>query len=78
MPDRSYSVSDIQDYFEYIIKKHKIVADNPLIQIYISKHKNRVVFNIKTGYKLDLLSGETMRLLGSKEQVVAKKRWKCA
>ena len=30
---RSYSVSDIQDYFEYIIKKHKAVSDNPSIII---------------------------------------------
>ena len=29
LPDESYSVSDIQDYFEYIIKKHETIADNP-------------------------------------------------
>ena len=29
LPDGSYSVSDIQDYFQYIFKKHKTVADNP-------------------------------------------------
>ena len=33
--DGSYSVSDIQDYFEYIIKKHGEVTDNPPIRIYI-------------------------------------------
>ena len=33
LPDGSYSVSDIQDYFEYIIKKHETTADNPPVQI---------------------------------------------
>ena len=60
LPDGSYSVSDIQDYFEYIIKKHGTIADNPPIQIYVNKIKNRIVFKIKTGYKLELLSEETM------------------
>ena len=70
--DVSYPVSDIQDYFEYIIKKHEAVADNPTVKTYINKMKNHVVFKIKTGYKLELLSKETMRLLRSTEQVVAK------
>ena len=33
LPDGSYSISEIQDYFEYIIKKHETIADNPPIQI---------------------------------------------
>ena len=37
LPDRSFSVSDIQDYFDYIIKKHETLADNPPIKIYINK-----------------------------------------
>ena len=49
-PDGSYSVSNIQDSFEYIIKKHETIADNPPVQIYVSKIKNRIVFKIKTGY----------------------------
>ena len=61
MPDGSYSVSDAQDYFEYIIKKHETIADNPPVQIYVNKIKNRIIFKIKTGYKLE----ETMQLLGS-------------
>ena len=48
LPDRSYSVSDVQDYFEYITKKHKTIADNPLVQIYVNKIKNRIVLDIKT------------------------------
>ena len=35
LPDRSCSVSDIQDYFEYILKKHSESVDNPLIRIYV-------------------------------------------
>ena len=53
LPDGSYSVSDIQDYFKYIIKKHVTIADNPPVQIYVNKIKNRIVFKIKTGYKLE-------------------------
>ena len=65
VPDGSYSVSDIQDYFKYIIKKHGTIADNPPVQIYVYKMKTRIVFKIKTSYKLELLSKETMQLLGS-------------
>ena len=67
-PDGSYSVSDIQDYFEYTIKKHETIADNPPVQIYVNKIKNRIVFKIKTRYKLELPSEETMQLLGSSKK----------
>ena len=60
LPDGSYSVSDIQDYFEYIVKKHEVIADNPPVQIYVNKIKNRIVFKIKTRYKLELLKKETI------------------
>ena len=70
VPDGLYSVSDIQDYFEYIIKKHEIIANNTPVQIYVNKIKNRIVFKIKTGYKLELLSPETMKLLGSTKKDV--------
>ena len=50
LPDGSYSILDIQDYFEYIIKKHENMADNPPIQIYTKKIKNRIVSKIKTWY----------------------------
>ena len=33
LPDGSYSVSDIPDYFEHTIKKHETVTDNPSIMI---------------------------------------------
>ena len=56
LPHGPYSVFDIQDYFEYIIKKHQTIADNPPVQIYMNKIKSRIVFKIKTGYKLELLT----------------------
>ena len=56
---------DHKDCFEYIIKKHETISDNPLIQIYTNKTKNRTVFKIKTSYKLELSSPETMKLLGN-------------
>ena len=54
LPDGSYSIKDIQDYLEFIIKKHEILTENPPIEIYPNKIKNRIVFKIKTGYKLEL------------------------
>ena len=65
LPDGSYSVSDIQYYFEYILKRHETVTGNPLIMIYVNKIENRITFKIKTGYYLELLTPETMKLLGS-------------
>ena len=62
----------MQDYFEFIIKKHETLTDNPSIKIYSNKIKNRIVFRIKTGYKLELLTPETMKLLGSTNKVVDK------
>ena len=70
LPDGSYSIADIQDYFEFIIKKHETLTENPPVQIYPNKIKNRIVFKIKTGYKLELLSSETMKLLGSTKKDV--------
>ena len=53
LPDGSYSISDVQDYFEYILKKHGEKAVNPSIKIYINKIENRITFKIKTGHYLD-------------------------
>ena len=47
LPDGSYSIADIQDCSEFIIKKHEILTENPPIQIYSNKIKNRIVFKIK-------------------------------
>ena len=62
LPDGYYSVSDIQ---EYILKKHGEDIDKPSVQIYVNKIENRVTFKIKNGYSLELLTPETMKLLGS-------------
>ena len=57
LPDGSYNIPVIQNYIEYVIKKHETIAETAPILIYANK--------IKTGYKLELLSKETMKLLGS-------------
>ena len=55
LPDDSYSVTDIQDYFEDIFKEHWENVNNPSVKIYVNKVKNRITFKIKTGYFLELL-----------------------
>ena len=52
LPDGLCFVSDIQDYLEYILKKHETVTDNPSIEIYVNKIENRITIKIKTGYYL--------------------------
>ena len=66
LPDGSYNISEIQDYIEYIIKKHETIGENAPKLIYA----NRIVFKIKSGYKLELLSKETMKLLGSTKDII--------
>ena len=63
LPDGSYSVSDIQDYFEYILEKHGEDIDKPSVQIYVNTFENRITFKIKNGYSLQLLTSETMFLI---------------
>ena len=74
MPDGSYSVSDVQDYFEYILKKHGENTDKPSVQIYVNKIENWVTFKIKNGYSLELLMPETMKLLESTEIKITKEK----
>ena len=73
-PSGSYSVSDIEYYFEYIIKKHKTITDNPLVEIYVNKIKSRIAFKIKTGPTVELLTEETMQLLGSSNKDIDKNK----
>ena len=47
LSDGSYSVLDIQDYSEYIIKKHEVVIDNTPIRTYLNKIENITTFKIK-------------------------------
>ena len=58
-------IADIQFYFEFIIKKRETLTKTPPVQIYVNKIKNRIIFKIKTGYKFELLTSETIKLLGS-------------
>ena len=70
IPDGSYSVSDIQDYFEYILKN----ANKPSIQIYTNKTENRITFKIKNGYSLKILTKEIMKLPGTTENKITKNK----
>ena len=63
--DGFYSFSEIQDYFEFIIKGHETLNESLSIEIYPNKIENWIVLKIKTGYKLELWTPETMKLLGS-------------
>ena len=72
LPDGSYSISDIQDYFEFIIKKHETLTQFPPVQIYVNTIKNRILFKIKAEYKLELLTPETIKLLGNTKKDVDK------
>ena len=47
LPGGSYSLSDIQDYFEHIKKEHNESIDNPSIRLYVNKIENRIAFKIK-------------------------------
>ena len=69
--DGSSSASEIQDYFEYIKKKHDTFTDNSLhIRICVFKIENRITFGIKNRHLLELLSPETMKLLGSTKSTI--------
>ena len=70
LPDGLYNIPAIQNCIEYIIKKHETVAETAPILIYANKISNRIVFKIKTGYKLELLSKETTKLLGSTKDTI--------
>ena len=65
-------MSDIQDYFEYILKKHGEEFDNPSIRIYVNKIENKITFRIKAGYYLVLLMREIMKFLVRTENKVTK------
>ena len=62
LSDGSYSISDIQDYFD------------PSIRICTNKIENRIKFKIKTGYYLELLIPGRMKSLGSTKNKFKKKK----
>ena len=72
LPNGSYSIVDIQDYFEFIINKNETLTENPSVQIYPNKIKKRIVFKIKTSYKLELLTPKTMKLLEVQKRMLIK------
>ena len=75
MSDGSYAITYIQDYFEFIIKKHETITDEDFpIKIYTNKIKNRITFKIKTGCKLELLTEETQKLLESSKKKANKNK----
>ena len=72
MPDGWYSVSNIQDYFEHMIKNLEVFTDNPSIMIHVNKIENWITLKIKTQYHLELLMPETMKLVGSTKSKITK------
>ena len=73
MPTKiAYCIDNIQDYLEYIVKKHNESVDNPSIKIYVNKIENRITFKIKKGYYLELLTSETMKFLGNTKSKITK------
>ena len=67
-------MSDIQYYIEYIIKKHKTVTTILPVHVYINRINNRLVFEIKDGYKLELQTSESMKLFGSTKKITDKRK----
>ena len=55
-------MSNIQDDIEFIIKKHKTLTTVPLIQLYINRIKNRLMFK----------TPETLKLFGSTKKLLDK------
>ena len=72
MSDGSYSLPDIQDHFGYILKKPGKNTVNPSLKIYTNIKENRITFKIKTVYYLELLTSETMKLLGKAKSKITK------
>ena len=56
LPDGSYSIAYVEDYFEFIIKKHETLTENPPVQIYPNKIKNRIVFKIKNRLQIRIVN----------------------
>ena len=71
-PDDSYSMSDIQDYIEFIIKKRKALRTIPHTHVSINEINNRLVFKLNDGYKLESKTPETMKLFDSTKKLIDK------
>ena len=76
LPDGSYPVSNIKDYFEYIIKKYETMTYNSPIRLFVSKIENMVTFRTTTGHHLEFLTHEAMKVLrGTKSNINKDKNW---
>ena len=72
LPEGPYSVSNIPDYFQYVLEKYGEKTHNSAIRKYLKKIGNGFTFDIKTGYYLELLTPETMKLLVRPKTKIAK------
>ena len=72
LPDGSYSVSGIQDSIEYFIKKHETLTAIPSIHVYINRINNRLVFDIKDRFRVELHWPETVKLFVSTKKLIEK------
>ena len=75
MSDGSYSMSDIQDHIKYIITKPETLTTVPSIHVYITIINNRLVFEKRDGYNLELQTPETMKFIWQQKQL-QKKNWR--
>ena len=71
LPD-GYSITDILNYFEYILKNHNESIDNSSIRIYVNKIENRITFEIKKEYYVKLLILLKMKFTGNTENKITK------
>ena len=69
LPEGSYNIADINDYFRYIVQKHTKDHEKD-IEIFANRVKNRVSFKLGAGVSLELRTPETQKLLGVSEKVV--------
>ena len=67
-----FELLDGSNLISDILKKHNENVDNPSIRIYVNKIENRITFKIKNRFYLELLTPETMKLLGSSESKITK------
>ena len=65
-------MSDIQDFFWVYLKKYGENLDNPSLRTYVNKIEDRITFEIQTSFYLELLTPDTMKLLGSTESKITK------
>ena len=72
LPDGFYSMSNIQDFIEYIMKQYETLTAVPPIHVYINRINNRLAIKIKDGYQLELQMPETLKVSGSTKKLISK------